>query len=322
MAQDDTGLIDVGELSLARWLELLADPPNESTFVDYKFQTADHLQEYAETISERSEDDVYKLLLKFLIPSTSMGCDERHFHSLRTVKRDVPELYEAMIARQYYRRLVLYKGNRSKVPPWEGITWVLDLLPHFPNQALMALEAYILAHAQELPDGRFEGLSDASAVIRAKFIGLPGNQDEEVQFLLERSPRDFEHLVERLYSVMGYKTELTPPQKDGGRDVLAATRMPGKAEQLLVECKRHSGRIGVEKVRALNGVARSEKVNKGVLITTSSFTRPADKFAEDNHLELIPGDQLVRLMNEHLGAKWALHVDRLITESRLKNASN
>lgn len=260
------------------------------------------------------------MLLRLLIPSTSLGCDELNLEILRAARRaGLSGLYEAMIHRQYYRRLVPYSAARSRIPPWEGITWVLDLLPHFPSQALEALNAYELAHAQELLDGRLEGLHDATAVIRAKFIGLPGTQDEKVQFLLSRSPRDFEYLVERLYSGMKYETCLTSPQKDGGRDVVATRHTPGRAERLLVECKRYSGPVGVKEVRALLGVVAAEKVNKGVMATTGRFTGPARTFAEENRLELVSGDQLVRLMNEHLGAKWPLHVDRLITESQLKN---
>lgn len=318
MAQNDE-LIEVDDMPLDRWLELLFDPPEETLFVDYKFPTMAHLQEYVETVGARSEEEVQRLLLKLLIPSTSMGCDDYHLDALRAAKRGHPELYEVMISRQYYRRLVHYKRGHRREPPWEGITWVLDLLPHFPGQALEALNAYVLAHAQELPDGRLEGLHDAIAVIRAKFIGLPGTQDEKVRFLLSRSPRDFEHLVERLYSDMGYETHLTPTQKDGGRDVLATRRAPGRAERLLVECKRYSGVVRVNQVRALLGVVSAEKVNKGIIATTGRFTGPARKFAEENRLELVSGDQLVRLMNEHLGAKWPLRVDRLITESQLKN---
>ena len=319
MVHDDDRLIEVEGMPLNRWLELLFDPPDKTLFVDYKFPTIGHLQEYVETVADRSEEEVQRLLLRLLIPSTSLGCDGINFETLRAARRgNLSELYEAMISRQYYQRLIPYSVGRSSIPPWEGITWVLDLLPHFPGQALAALNAYALAHAQQLPDGRLEGLQDAIAVIRAKFIGLPGTQDEKVQFLLGRSPREFEHLVERLYSDMGYDTVLTPPQKDGGRDIVATRRMLGKAESLLVECKRYSKPVGVDRARALLGAVSDAKANKGVIVTTGRATGPARDFAEGNPLELITGDQLVRLMNEYLGARWPLHVDRLITESQLR----
>ena len=158
---------------------------------------------------------------------------------------------------------------------------------------------------------------DATELIRAKFIGLPGTQSEAIEFLLNLSPRDFECLVERLYDSMDYETELTPPQKDGGRDVIALKHKPREQENLRIECKRYSDPVGVEIARELLGVISSEKANKGVLVTTSHFTSGAEKYAEQNpRLELITGDEMVLLLNEHLGPKWPLHIDRLIAESQ------
>lgn len=55
MAQDDAQLIEVDDMPLARWLKLLFDPPYGALFVDYKFPTEGHLQEYVETVGDRSE---------------------------------------------------------------------------------------------------------------------------------------------------------------------------------------------------------------------------------------------------------------------------
>ncbi len=64
-----------------------------------------------------------------------------------------------------------------------------------------------------------------------------------------------------------------------------------------------------------------EKVNKGVLVTTGSFTKGAKEFTERNNIELIDGDALVLLLNEHLGSNWLLHLERLINESELMRSS-
>lgn len=39
--------------------------------------------------------------------------------------------------------------------------------------------------------------------------------------------------------------------------------------------------MGVEVVRALHSVAQHERVNAGILMTTSSFSRPARAFASE-----------------------------------------
>jgi restriction system protein len=319
--QSESKFIDVTKLSLEEWLKLLFDPPQGKVFPQVAFPTDELKQRYIETINQRAEEEIQRLLLKFLIRSGSLQpVDRLNLDGLRAAQNSAPEMYERMMSLQYYRRLIFSAIGDEDVQPWEGITWILDLLPHFPKQALEGLHAYILAHAQFLSDQRLTGLFDASEIIRARYIGLPGTQEESIQFLLNLDPREFECLVERLYDSMGYETQLTPPRKDGGRDVKANKQQPGQMERLLVESKRYRGTIGVAIVRQLNGVVADEKAHKGVLITTSHFSLDARKFAERNRLELIDGQNLVPLLNEHLGPRWAQQIDRLVAESETKAA--
>lgn len=215
------------------------------------------------------------------------------------------------------RRLVAHAINESSPPPWEGVTWILDLLPHWPGEALASLAAYQLAHAQQLPDGRYNGLSDAMAVIRAKWIGgsRPG---KKLAMIVALSPRDFEHLIESIYDAMGYVTELTPRGRDGGHDVVARRNAgPSRRETLLIECKRYNRPVGVETVRTFHGVVYENHVNKGVLVTSSTFTRGArDKAAQYPRLELVAGVELVALCDEYLGASFDLRIDSILNGSK------
>ena len=120
---------------------------------------------------------------------------------------------------------------------------------------------------------------------------------------------------------MDYETELTSAQKDGGRDILANKNAPGRLEHLRIECKQYSRPVDVKIARALLGVVSDEKVNKGVLVTTSRFTKGAKDFAGRNpSLELIAGSNLIPLLNEHLGSRWPLQIGRLVAESQRHNS--
>lgn len=316
---EEVDFIDVHEMPLDEWLVLVNNPPTNKQFLNVAFPSSEHREVYINSIDQRSEEEIHRLLLHFLMKSGSLGLiDQIKFESLKAAKRDAPELYENMISMYFYRRLVLWATGNQHVQPWEGVTWVLDLLPHFPKLALEGLNAYIMAHAQILPDWRLHGMFDAAEIIRAKYIGIPGSKSETIQTLLDLHWRDFEHLIERLYRKMGYETQITPAQKDKGRDVIASKRTPGALEHLRIECKLYKEEpIGLIIVQRLLGVISSEKVNKGVLVTSSRFTQPAIEFASENpRLELIDGNQLVLLMNEHLGPRWPLHIDRLIIASK------
>jgi len=215
---------------------------------------------------------------------------------------------------EFYRRL--QRGQNA----YPGIRWVLDLLPNNPRLALAAIEAYLIAHFGHLPDGRIAGLDDAMAVIQARYVGLPANAEEKRLTFFELSPRDFERLIECLYDAMDYETLLTPPSKDGGRDIVASSDAPGKHERLQVECKLYSDHtVGVERIRLLHSVVMDQKANRGVLVTSSHFTQDARAWAERNAIELISGLELVVLLNQYFGSEWPARVDFLIAMSRLRH---
>jgi restriction system protein len=226
------------------------------------------------------------------------------------------KIFKDLMSHTYYKRLWVYFKRNKYTLPWEGNTWTLDLLPHSPKAALEVLNAYISVH-KFISDHVVEGLFDAMAIIRAKYIGLPGTQSEKVAMLLDLSSRQFEHLTERLYYYMEYNTWLTAPTRDGGRDIIAKINDGAKREFLLVESKRYTGTVGVKRIRELYGVVNAEKANRGVLVTSGKFTRDAKKFADSNSIQLIDGDMFVRLLNEHLGADWTQKLDRFIAESEL-----
>jgi hypothetical protein len=93
------------------------------------------------------------------------------------------------------------------------------------------------------------------------------------------SPK-FEELVAELLIRQGYEVELTPPSRDGGFDMYAARHEALGKFLYLVECKRYgeSRPVGVEVVRALQGVVYDRRANAGVIATTSYFTSPAKSF--------------------------------------------
>lgn len=310
--QEDSVVEDGKGLPLEQWLALIARASTNDLVVDYKFPTHRHKSEYMDSIQNRSESEVIDLVRRFLIPSCSLGIDEIHLGQLGNYIRhcSTRERFE------WERRAVTWLVSRGGTsPPWEGITWVIDLLPHWPGEAIKAIDAYFLAHAQLLPDGRFVGLSEATELIRAKFIGVPSSVHGQLKLLKELTPRGFECIVERLYHKLGYSTLLTPSSKDGGRDIVATRTERTRSEELKIQCKRYESNVGVPALRELLGVVSSEKSNKGVLVTTADFSRPARDFAKLNpRIELINGADLVLLLNEHEGS-WRTRLESLIMDS-------
>jgi restriction system protein len=224
------------DLSLKQWLDGLKS--NKPGMIDFEFPTDKLRDQYLNTVERRSWKEVKALLRKFLLPSCTLPKNDAsllHWYiNWRKFRQTKPQFSE------FHRRLILYarfhKIEPRMPPPWEGITWVLDLLPDDPRDAIV-LECYFYAHGRFLPDGRMNGIFDAMQIIRTKCIKRPRSSRDSIQLLRREPARTLEHLVERLYSTMGFTTKLTPRQKDGGYDVLAEKRESGQRAVLHIECK-------------------------------------------------------------------------------------
>lgn len=300
-------IIETENITLSEWLSLLTQSPKDALYVDYMFPTDQHRDEYLSTAHQRSEIEIKKLLRKFLWLSTTFEGDKYKAAFLLQQQKEKGIVRDT----ELHRRIKLYIVSRGKMPIWDGLQWVLDLLPESPRECLQVLESYLGLYGDVLPEGRFFGLIDAMSLIRTRFIEIPvsGSEFDSI------SDRQLEFLVAKLYEQMGYSTTVTKQTRDGGCDVIAQRRETGRLEKLLIEVKHHVNPIGISKVRELLGVVSSEKVNKGVLITTHRFSKDASDFAKLNpHIELIPSGSFIKLLNEYLGTTWSNNIYRLTAE--------
>ena len=198
------------------------------------------------------------------------------------------------------------------MPIWDGTYWVLDLLPNYPEKCLNVLDAYLSIYADLLPDGRLSGLCDAMDLIRLRYIEKDFCSDVPDIFA-QISSRQLEQLTASLYQSMDYDVELTPSTKDGGKDVIAKRRKVGQLETVFIEVKHHKKPIGVDKIRQLFGIVADKKVNKGILVSVSNFTRGAITFASSNpRLELLDISAYSNLLGKQFGRKWFRKIYHLI----------
>lgn len=96
-------------------------------------------------------------------------------------------------------------------------------------------------------------------------------------------PRKFEEFIASILRYEGFEVELTPATKDGGFDILAVRHSAITGQHAyLIECKRYAKRrkIGIEVVRNLMWVLQQNNATKGLIITTSSFSRDVHREVE------------------------------------------
>ena len=211
--------IEAEKLPLEEWLKLI-EPHEEDRgypIIDYQFPTDEMKNQYLQTIRNRSDEEVKRLLRGFLICGGSLGVDSR---LLSYWREDGSRLVQAVEKYEFAKRML------SDRHTWEGNTWVLDLIPSHPQEAISAINAYFLAHIVWLPDGRSMGLSDAMSIIRARYC----NYAHPSEIVMSLSPRDFEILVAALFERMDYSIEITPETRDGGYDLWGTKTLSGLKE--------------------------------------------------------------------------------------------
>jgi restriction system protein len=147
------------------------------------------------------------------------------------------------------------------------------------------------------------------------------NSDEEEQpeefkdwrknlrrILVSMKPAAFERLAQRLLRESGFtQVEVTGKSGDGGIDGKGIVRLNGFLSfHVMFQCKKYDGSVSSNQVRDFRG-AMQGRADKGLLITTGTFTRDAMKEATRDGappIDLIDGEQLVDKLKElSLGVK-------------------
>lgn len=114
-------------------------------------------------------------------------------------------------------------------------------------------------------------------------------------------PTAFEYLAQRILREAGFsRVNVTGKSNDGGIDGLGVYRMSLLSFPVFFQCKRYSGSVGSSTIRDFRG-AMAGRGDKGLLITTGSFTSEAQKEAKREGaqpIDLIDGDALCDLLRD------------------------
>ena len=158
--------------------------------------------------------------------------------------------------------------------------WSLDLerLIQIPNPSPEDIEE-LDTNALDLDSEERSALLSVDA-LPLRFIAKILRSPNEVKNL---TPRQFEEFVAETLSQLGFHDViLTPRSRDGGKDVIASHKINGIPLSFYFECKKYAddNKIQLETLRALLGTLAHDArhVNKGVLVTTSTFTKGAKEF--------------------------------------------
>jgi len=111
---------------------------------------------------------------------------------------------------------------------------------------------------------------------------------------------DMQELVAGILRAMGYKTLVSSPGSDLGKDIVASPDGLGLEQpRIRVEVKHRKGAMGAPEIRSFIGALRQG--DKGLFISTGGFSKEANYEAERATVPvtLVDLDALVLLLTEH-----------------------
>lgn len=126
---------------------------------------------------------------------------------------------------------------------------------------------------------------------------------ENPKSLHSLKPREFEELVAELLTSFGWQVKLTPPTRDGGFDMLGISPDPsGLESSWIVECKHYAPdkKVGISILQRIHGVKESLGISNAAIVTSASFTHPAESFAKLRYdLKLVDCLNLVEWIKQY-----------------------
>lgn len=200
--------------------------------------------------------------------------------------------------------------RKKKVSAFEDLyRWFLDVpvfAPMVVAAAVFAICALVLPASLHIYTGGWEQLgwilaaliliigagAQVGKVARRRLVASTHTLDD----IAQRPWQDFERLMAEVFKLDGWAVSVVGTSArgrgDGGVDLIL--RRPGEA--VAVQCKRVRGRVGVEKVRELQGALADFGALRGIFVTLGDFTQEAHDFATRRGMELITGPALVRML--------------------------
>lgn len=109
------------------------------------------------------------------------------------------------------------------------------------------------------------------------------------------SPRQFEEALCAAFRADGWTAKLTKYTRDGGVDLILDKSGEQGGETIYVQAKRYSPRYTITRptMRRFHDVVRQGGADKGLMVTTSSLTKPAREYvAANSSITAIERDEL------------------------------
>lgn len=132
----------------------------------------------------------------------------------------------------------------------------------------------------------FKELCDA--MVTACYCFQEDSKTDEIMSLETSDPYEYERLISKYLSELGWSSRSTSGSSDQGADVLAEKG----GVKLVIQCKLYSQPVGNKAVQEVSAAKGYYDCNTAAVITNNTFTKSARKLAHSLSVYLLHHDQL------------------------------
>ncbi|MBW4422446.1 MAG: restriction endonuclease [Myxacorys californica WJT36-NPBG1] len=233
--------------------------------------------------------------------SQKLGIEFKYYKSGHAVGADkIRELVGAALFNQVDRAILLINTQFTKA--------ALETSKHeFPLQLelinLNALRAWI--SRLQVDDEDFGEVQQILKIVSQQFAMLIA---QKPNILEDLEWRDLERTIAEIFDGLGFDVTLTPPSKDGGKDVILKCQVQGRQQKYIVEIKhwRSRSRVGGGDLRDFLNVILREGRDGELFLSTYGFCDNAfEQLTEIERQRLRFGKQekIVALSRTYVKAK-------------------
>ena len=108
---------------------------------------------------------------------------------------------------------------------------------------------------------------------------------------------DFEDHIAHLFRTLGHQVQKSGGPGDHGIDLIIQSK---GGEKWIIQCKKWKGSVGEPIVRDLYGVMQHTSADRGAIVTTGTFSKPAIAWTKGKPIDLIDGKQLQKIRESAL----------------------
>ncbi len=240
---------------------------------------------------------------------------EENFYvdSGQIIQLDKARLYldqedESTLFKKLYELVPFYVskllGSKGKFVLEDLYVELIDELSDGNNQTLYSLlnDDGNIKEIDALIESKTDKTADGKYYIKKE---VPRNFDKDAQDIATMDPYGFEDLCKSLLENENYAdVHRKGGSGDLGVDIVAKWFNGNSSEMWLIQCKRWVSNVDATPIQRLVSERERLGANKIACITTSGYSKDAEKIAQLQDVQLIDGEELLRKLDTYFPGKY------------------